>query len=104
MKRRRNVLKEAKGYRFGRSNKEKEAKVALRKAGAYAFAHRRDKKADFRRLWTVNINAAARTHGISYSALIADLKKRNVGLNRKMLAFLAEEKPEIFATIAQPSS
>ena len=60
MKHRRNVLKQAKGYRFGRSKKEVEAKVALRHAGAHAFNHRKDKKTDMRRLWTTRLNAGLR--------------------------------------------
>ncbi len=99
MKRRRNVLKAAKGFRFGRSTKEREAKVALRKAGTHAFAHRKDKKADFRKLWTVNINAGVRSHGMSYSIFIKNLKTKNILLNRKMLATLAEEHPSVFAEV-----
>jgi large subunit ribosomal protein L20 len=101
MKRRRNVLKAAKGFRFGRSTKEREAKVALRKAGTHAFAHRKDKKADFRRLWTVNINSGVRAHGMSYSVFIKNLKDKNVLLNRKMLAILAEDHPTVFEEVVK---
>jgi len=99
MKRRRNVLKKTKGYRFGRSTKEREAKVAINKAGVHAFAHRRDKKNDFRRLWNIKIGAGLSEHGLSYSKFIDALKKNNVALNRKMLAELAQKEPAIFAEI-----
>lgn len=99
MKRRRNVLQRAKGYRFGRSKKEVEAKVALRKAGAHAFAHRKDKKNDMRKLWNVKMNAALRENGTTYSKFINILKKKNIKLDRKILADLAENEPQIFAKI-----
>lgn len=98
-KRRRNVLKQAKGYRFSRSTKEREAKVALRKAGAHAFAHRRDKKADRRALWQVRINAAVRKLGMTYSRFIEALKKKNIEIDRKVLATIAEKHPESFERI-----
>lgn len=99
MKHRRNVLKAAKGYRFGRSTKEVEAKVALRKAGVYAFAHRKDKKTDFRRLWTARLNAGLRALDITYSVFIDKLTKKGMILNRKMLAEIAAENPETFERI-----
>jgi large subunit ribosomal protein L20 len=99
MKHRRNVLKMAKGFRFGRSKKEVEAKVALRKAGAYAFAHRKDKKTDMRRLFTVRLNAALRTEGVTYSTFIDKLTKKGMVINRKMLAEMAAENPESFKRI-----
>jgi large subunit ribosomal protein L20 len=99
MKHRRNVLKQAKGYRFGRSKKEIEAKVALRHAGAYAFAHRRDKKTDMRRLWTTRLNAGLRAQGITYSVFIDKLTKKGIAINRKMLSELAQENPETFIRI-----
>ena len=100
-KHRRKLLKGAKGYRFGRSTKEREAKIATLKAGVHAFAHRRDKKNDFRRLWNVQINAAVREHGLSYSKFIAMLKKNEVELDRKVLAQLAKEEPETFKRIVE---
>ena len=100
-KHRRRVLKRAKGYRFGRSTKEREAKVAILKAGVHAFAHRRDKKNDFRRLWNVQINAAVREYGLTYSKFIALLKKREIGLDRKVLAQLAKENPETFKRVVE---
>lgn len=99
LKRRRNVLKQVKGYRFGRSTKEREAKVAIRKAGAHAFAHRRDKKADRRALWQVRINAAVRKLGMTYSRFIEALKKKNIEIDRKILATIAEKSPESFERI-----
>ncbi|MHB1118142.1 MAG: 50S ribosomal protein L20 [Minisyncoccota bacterium] len=98
-KRRRNVLAQAKGYRFGRSKKEIEASVAITHAGAHAFAHRRDKKNVFRRLWNVKMNAALRPLGTTYSKFINALKKNNVILDRKILALLAEKHPETFANV-----
>lgn len=99
MKHRRNVLKMAKGFRFGRSKKEIEAKVALRKAGAYAFAHRKDKKTDMRRLWTTRLNAGLRALDITYSVFIDKLTKKGMVINRKMLSELAQDNPETFTRI-----
>jgi large subunit ribosomal protein L20 len=99
-KHRSKVLKAAKGYRNGRGNKEIEAKVALRKAGAYAFAHRKDKKNDFRRMWQVKINAALRPLGYSYSKFIGEALKKKILLDRKILATLAEYNPETFTRVA----
>ncbi len=98
-KRRRNVLAQAKGYRFGRSNKEVEASIAITHAGAHAFAHRRDKKNVFRRLWTVKMNAALRPLGFSYSKFIHALKEKNIIIDRKIMALLAEKYPETFVNI-----
>ena len=102
-KSRRSTLKRVKGYRFGRSTKKRAAYEAIVHAGKYAFAHRKDKKNDFRRLWTVRINAGldAISEKFSYSRLIDALKKNNVLINRKMLALLAEEHPETFARVAK---
>ncbi len=100
-KRRRSILKQAKGYRFGRSTKEREAKVALRKAGAYAFAHRKVKKGDMRRLWTVKLNAALREMNTTYSKFIDALNKKNIKLNRKILSDLAENHPEVFQKVVK---
>ena len=98
-KTRRNILKKVKGYRFGRSTKEAQAYEALVHAGKYAFAHRRDKKNDFRRLWNIKINAALRKEGLTYSKFIGSLKKKNIVLDRKILAGLAEHNPESFKRI-----
>jgi len=99
MKHRRNVLKDAKGYRFGRSKKEREAKVAITKAGVYAFTHRRDKKAVFRGLWQTRLSAGLAPYEISYSKFIGTLKKKGILLNRKMLADLAATEPKVFEKI-----
>lgn len=100
-KHRRKVLKQAKGYRFGRSKKEIEAKVAVRKAGVYQFVHRKDKKNDFRRMWSVKINAGLRPMGYSYSKFIGSALKKKILLDRKILATLAEHNPETFARVAK---
>ena len=99
LKNRRSVLKAAKGFRFRRSNTERAATDALLHAGAYAFAHRRDKKGDFRRLWNVKINAALRPLGFSYSKFMGAAKKKGVALDRKSLANLAEFQPGTFKKI-----
>ena len=101
LKTRRNVLKQVKGYRFGRSKKERQAREAIAHAGNYAFAHRRKKKGDFRRLWTVRINAALRPLGATYSKFIDALKKKSVDLDRKVLSEIAHEAPESFARIVE---
>ena len=95
-KRRRNILDEAKGYRFGRSTKKAAAREAIYHAQLHAFDHRKDKKGDFRRLWTVRINAALMQHGIKYSRFIHMLKSKNIELDRKVLAQIALENPEAF--------
>lgn len=104
LKRRRNVLRQTKGFRWQRKSKERAAKEALLHAGVHAFHDRRKKKRNFRKLWNIKINAAARANGLSYSQLIHKLKKAGIGLNRKMLAELAEHHPEVFKTILQEIS
>lgn len=99
LKNRRSVLRQAKGFRFRRSKTERAANEALAHAGAYSFAHRRDKKGDFRRLWNVKINAALRPLGFSYSRFIDASKKKGFDLDRKSLAHLAEFKPESFKRV-----
>ena len=99
LKSRRNALKKTKGYRFGRSTKLNQAMEAIAHAGKYAFAHRRDKKGDMRRLWNVRISSQARLLGISYSKLIGGLLKKNILINRKMLSLLASENLETFKKI-----
>ena len=98
-KTRRNLLKQVKGYRFGRSTKEASAIEAVAHAGAYAFAHRRDKKGVNRRLWNVKINALVREDGLSYSKFINALKVKNIMVDRKILALLAEHNPETFKRV-----
>ena len=101
LKRRRSVLRQAKGFRHGRKSKERQAKEALLHAGNYSFAHRKDKKSHNRKLWNIKIGAGARESGLSYSKLIDRLKKKKIELNRKMLADLAEHHPETFAKIIE---
>jgi large subunit ribosomal protein L20 len=101
LKRRRSVLKQTKGMRHGRSTKERQAKEALLHAGAYAFAHRRDKKSHNRKLWNIKINAGARELGMSYSRLIDALNKKKILLDRKILSDFAEHHPETFARIIE---
>lgn len=98
-KSRRNLLVQVKGYRFGRSKKSAQANDAMAHAGAYAFAHRKDKKNDFRRLWNVKVNAALRPLGFSYSKFIGALKTKGIIIDRKILALLAEKNPETFINI-----
>ncbi|MCA9356158.1 50S ribosomal protein L20 [Candidatus Nomurabacteria bacterium] len=101
LKRRKNILSRAKGYRFGRSTKVRQAKEALVHAESYAFDHRRDKKTDRRRLWQVKINAEIRKYDLSYSKFINMLKKKNIELDRKILADLAQNEKEVFAEIVK---
>ena len=100
-KRRKNILAMTKGYRHARKSKKRAAKEAIFHAGKYAFAHRRDKKNDFRRLWNVRLNAGLRgiDEKLSYSKFIGALNKKNVLINRKMLATLALQRPETFARV-----
>ncbi|MBI4093953.1 50S ribosomal protein L20 [Candidatus Kaiserbacteria bacterium] len=98
-KRRKNILAQTKGYRFDRSKKERVAREAIFHAGSYAFRDRRAKKREFRNLWTLRINAAARPLGYSYSQLIGALKKSKIALDRKSLAALAKDYPATFARL-----
>lgn len=100
-KHRKNILAQTKGFRFGRSTKKAMAKDALKHAGNYSFAHRKDKKADARSLWTTRLNAAVRPLGISYSKFIDGLKKKNIELDRKVLSDIAHNNPETFARIVK---
>ncbi len=101
LKTRKNILRKVKGYRFGRSKKERQANEAIFHAGTYAFAHRRDKKGDFRRLWNVRMSAMLKENGLSYSKFIPLLKKNNIALDRKILAQLALNHPETFKKIVE---
>lgn len=98
-KRRRNVLKATKGMRFGRSTKEAQAKEALHHAGKYAFKHRKMKKRANRGLWQIKIGAVAKANGTSFSKLMGTMTKKNITLDRKSLAYIAEHKPEAMARI-----
>jgi large subunit ribosomal protein L20 len=99
--RRRKVLKKAKGNFSGRRKLFKSALLTVQRAGQFAYEHRRTKKRDFRRLWITRINAAARINGLSYSTLIAGLKRANVEVNRKLLADLAVRDAAAFAKLAE---
>ena len=96
LKTRRNILKQVKGYRFRRSTNERAAYEAIMHAGAYAFVHRRDKKGDRRNLWITKINAALDAKGLSYSKFMGAMKKKNIQVDRKILADLAENEPATF--------
>lgn len=96
MKRRRKILAQTKGYRLGRSTKTRMAIEAIHHANLHSFAHRKDKKNDFRRLWTSRLNAGLQAAGLKYSVFMHDLKVKNVLLNRKMLSALAETRPDAF--------
>lgn len=98
-KRRKKILKMAKGYFGARKNVYTVAKNAVEKALKYAYRDRKAKKRAFRRLWIARINAAARQHGISYSRLIHQLSKNGVTLNRKVLADLAMNHPQTFEAV-----
>ena len=100
-KKHKKVLKQAKGYYGAKSYRFRMAKQAVMKSGMYAYIARRDKKSNFRKLWIARINAAARMNGLTYSTLIAGLKKANVAINRKMLAEVAVTDAEAFAKIAE---
>lgn len=99
LKTRRNILRQAKGFRFRRSTNEADAYEALMHAGAYAFAHRRDKKGDRRSLAIIKVNAALDAKGISYSKFMGAMKKKGIILDRKTLADLAHNNPETFDRI-----
>ncbi len=99
VKRRKNILRRAKGYKWGRKSKLKLAKIAVIKAGKYAYRDRRTKKRDRRALWTVRINAAVREGGLNYATFIDKAKKKGIVLDRKVLAALAADHPAVFRKI-----
>lgn len=98
-KRRKHVLQHTKGFKWGRKSKYRLAKDALRHAWAYAYRDRKAKKRTMRALWQIQVNAATRSKGVTYSRFMGQLKKKNIALDRKILATLAEEKPETFQKI-----
>ncbi len=100
-KRRKKILKLAKGYRGSHSKLFRTANQQVMKALRYAYRDRRNRKRDFRRLWITRINAAARLNGTTYSRLIGDLKVANIQINRKMLAQMAVLDPSTFAKIVE---
>ena len=99
VKKRRSILKSAKGYRGAKSKLYRTAREQVMKSGQYAYIGRKQKKRDFRALWFTRINAACRLNGISYSKFIAGLKSKNIELNRKVLADMAVREPEAFAAL-----
>ena len=100
-KKRRKVLKLAKGYWGSKSKQYRTASEQVRRSLRYAYTGRKLRKRDFRRLWIIRINAAARLSGMSYSTFINGLKKKNIEVNRKMLADLAVNDPAAFAQLVE---
>lgn len=100
-KKHKKILKQAKGYYGAKHYRFRMAKQAVMKSGMYAYIGRKDKKSNFRKLWITRINAAARMNGLTYSKLIAGLKKANVTINRKMLAEIAVSDAVAFTKIAE---
>ncbi len=98
-KRRKNLLKRAKGFMWGRSTKYRLAKDALLHAGKHQFNDRRKKKGKFRRLWQIQIGAATRAQGMPYNRFINGLLKQHIDIDRKILALLAQENPETFQVL-----
>ena len=98
-KRREKILRYTKGFKWSRKSKERAAKEALLHAWTSAFRDRKRKKREFRALWNIKINAGARAHGLSYSRLIPALQKKEIVLDRKILADLAEHEPKVFERI-----
>ena len=100
-KRRKSVLKAAKGYWGAKSKHFKMAKQAVMKSGNYAFAGRKQKKRDFRQLWIARISAQAKVNGMNYSTMMHGLKKAGIGLNRKMLAEIAVSDKATFSALCE---
>ena len=101
VKKRRKILKLAKGYFGGRSKRYRVAREAVMKAQMYAYIGRKQRKRDFRSLWIARINAAARLNGLSYSKFMFGLKNAGINLNRKVLAELAVNDAVAFAALAE---
>ncbi len=100
-KKRRKMLKLAKGYFGARSRQYRAASEQVRRSLRYAYAGRKMRKRDFRRLWIIRINAAARINGLNYSSLVSGLKRKGVEINRKMLAEMAVSDQPAFARLAE---
>ena len=100
-KKHKKVLKQAKGYYGAKGYRFRMAKQAVMKSGVYSYVGRKDKKSNFRKLWIARINAGARQNGLTYSKMIAGLKKANIVINRKMLAELAVNDPAAFTKLAE---
>ena len=103
LKRKKQIMKAAKGAYGGRSKLWKAAKETVERGWRYAYRDRKNKKRDFRRLWIVRINAAARQHDMSYSAFINGMHAAGIEVDRKVLADLAVREPQAFAAIADAS-
>src|SRR5882672_1966235 len=103
-RRRNKILKAAKGFHSARSRLFAYAKEVVMKSWVYAYAHRKRKKRDFRRLWIARINAAARTNGTTYSRLMHSLKKANIGLDRKILSDLAIADATAFGAVVKSAT
>ena len=101
--RRKRILKAARGYYGARSRTFKVAKQAVIRAGQYAYRDRRQRKRQFRQLWIIRINAAAREHGLSYSRFIAGLKNAGIEVDRKVLADIAVHEKRVFANLVERS-
>ena len=99
VKKRRSILKSAKGYRGAKSKLYRSAKQQVMRSGQYAYIGRRIKKRNFRALWITRINAGCRQNGISYSKFISGLKSKGIDLNRRVLADMAVREPEAFAAL-----
>jgi len=102
-RRHRKLLKQARGFYSGRRKHFRKAKEQLERSLVYAYRDRRQKKRDFRRLWIVRINAAARLNGLNYSTFMHGLKLANIELDRKILADMAMNAPESFTKVADAS-
>ena len=100
-RRHKKILKQAKGYYGARSRVFRVAKQAVIKAGQYAYRDRRQRKRQFRALWIARINAASRANGLTYSRLIAGLRKADIGLDRKVLADLAVHDKKAFSAVVE---
>lgn len=98
-KRRKKILEQVKGYRFARSKKKRVAREAIYHAQLHAFAHRRDKKGVFRRLWITRINAALKNQGLQYSRFVKALADKGITIDRKILSTLAKDRPEAFQRV-----
>lgn len=98
-KRRRKILSQVEGFHLGRGTKKRQAIEAIHHAHLHAFAHRKDKKNDFRRLWISRLNAGLRALGLTYNVSLKKLKDKNILLNRKMLSRIADERPQTFERI-----
>lgn len=100
-KKRRKLLKYTKGFRWSRKSKERAAKEALLHAWTHAFRGRKEKKRNFKALWTAKLNAAVRAEGVTYGAFMGSLRKANILLDRKVLADIAENEPAVLKKIIE---